>query len=133
MSTQHAWKFLASKAVGLLEVFIDDLHVPLLSTPIDLGKALHLPDGKAYVGFTSSTAEYFEVTPTHLMALYCDCCARLMIYYSGTFAKGQTVAQSLGCKSTSSTKIRSARRLLARVDIHGNCIQSRSSKPRLEH
>jgi len=60
-STPHSWQFLSSPSVGLLEVFVDDLEVPLISTPIDLGKAMDLDDGLAFVGFTASTAQFFEV------------------------------------------------------------------------
>jgi len=61
LGTRKLWQFLASENIGTLEVFVDDLYVPKLSIPIDLGKAIHAPDGRAFVGFTSSTANYFQV------------------------------------------------------------------------
>jgi hypothetical protein len=61
LSTQNLWPFLASKNIGKLEVFLDnDLEAPLMTIPIDLGKVLHSPDGRAFVGFTSGSAEYFQ-------------------------------------------------------------------------
>jgi len=60
LSTQNLWPFLSSKSVGKLEVFVDDLEVPLITIPLDLGKVIHSPDGMAMVGFTSGTAEYYQ-------------------------------------------------------------------------
>lgn len=59
-STPYSWQFLTSPNVGLLEIFVDDLEVPVISTLIDLGSALKLTGGNAFVGFTSSTAQFFE-------------------------------------------------------------------------
>jgi len=61
------WPWLSSKNVGTLEVFIDNLenpdislNTPLITIPLDLGKVIHSADGKAFVGFTSGTASYFQ-------------------------------------------------------------------------
>jgi len=61
LSTQNLWPFLASDSIGKLEVFVGDLDAPLITIPFDLGKAIHSPDGRAFVGFTSGTAEYYQV------------------------------------------------------------------------
>ena len=45
---------------GQLKVFLDDLGTPLLQPALDLGTLLNLPDGSAWVGFTSSTGADFE-------------------------------------------------------------------------
>ena len=67
LSSRNLWPYLSSHNVGTLEVFVDDLrtpdtalNTPLITIPFDMGKAIHAPDGKAYVGFTSGTAEYFQ-------------------------------------------------------------------------
>jgi len=60
LGSRSLWPFLASKNVGLLEVFVDNLEVPFISIPIDLSKVIDSQDGRAIVGFTSSTDEYFE-------------------------------------------------------------------------
>merc|ERR1712224_576041 len=68
LSSKSLRPFLASKNVGTLEVFIDDLKDPLtalntpkLTIPIDLAKAIHSTDGKAFVGFTSGTDHYYQI------------------------------------------------------------------------
>jgi len=61
LSTRNLWPYLSSDNIGILEIFVDNLEAPLISIPIDLSKVLHSPDGRAFVGFTSSTAEYFQV------------------------------------------------------------------------
>jgi hypothetical protein len=45
---------------GRLNVFVDDLLNPVLSVLVDLSTVLGLTDGKAYVGFTSSTGGAYE-------------------------------------------------------------------------
>lgn len=70
-STPNLFQFLNSKSVGKLEVFIDDLEVPRITIPLDLGKVLHAPDGRAFVGFTSGTAEYYQ-THDVLQWYFCE-------------------------------------------------------------
>jgi Legume lectin domain len=43
--------------LGMLYVYIDDLHSPVISTPIDLASTLDLDCGRAYVGFTAATGD----------------------------------------------------------------------------
>lgn len=57
--------------LGLLEVFFDDLEVPVISIPLDMRNLLALPDEKAYVGFTSGTDEHFQ-THDILQWYFCE-------------------------------------------------------------
>lgn len=60
-SSAYNTKFFQYQAeLGVLEVFFDDLEVPIMSIPIDLKNIVNTTDGKAYVGFTSGTAEHFQ-------------------------------------------------------------------------
>lgn len=45
---------------GLLQVYLDDLSHPILSVDIELSEVLSLNEGRAWVGFTSSTGAAYE-------------------------------------------------------------------------
>lgn len=45
---------------GVLDVFLDDLDTPRLTVTVDLAATLNLADGRAWVGFTSSTGSSWE-------------------------------------------------------------------------
>lgn len=73
LTTQYNTKFFAGQSgqMGILEVFFQDLEVPVLSVPVDLGYLLDFPDGKAAVGFTSGTATHFQ-THDILQWYFCE-------------------------------------------------------------
>jgi len=45
------------KHLGLLKVFCQSFHEPVLIVPLDLGGTLNLHRGRAWVGFTASTGQ----------------------------------------------------------------------------
>ncbi len=45
---------------GVMKVYIDDLIAPVMTVPIDIPAVLDLNDGKAWLGFTSSTGDAWE-------------------------------------------------------------------------
>jgi cell wall-associated NlpC family hydrolase len=45
---------------GTMSIYVDNLNVPALSVPLNLGSVLHLDSGKAWVGFTGATWAAWE-------------------------------------------------------------------------
>mmetsp|Transcript_14047 Transcript_14047/g.30832 ORF Transcript_14047/g.30832 Transcript_14047/m.30832 type:complete len:963 (-) Transcript_14047:82-2970(-) len=46
---------------GLLQVYLDDMYSPVITTPINLASTLALDDGRSYVGLTAATGdEYWQ-------------------------------------------------------------------------
>ncbi|CAM9850989.1 unnamed protein product, partial [Chrysoparadoxa australica] len=43
--------------IGLLHVYVDDMKLPVLSTPLNLEATLELNHGRAWVGFTAATGD----------------------------------------------------------------------------
>jgi len=47
--------------IGLLQVYLDDMYSPVITTPINLATTLELDDGRSYVGVTAATGdEYWQ-------------------------------------------------------------------------
>jgi glucose/arabinose dehydrogenase len=47
-------------APGSLRIFVDDLAVPALTVPVDIGATLNLSDDTAWVGFTAGTGSVWQ-------------------------------------------------------------------------
>ena len=43
--------------MGMLSVYVDDMHTPVLVVPLNLDATLDLASGRAYVGFTAATGD----------------------------------------------------------------------------
>ncbi len=72
--------------MGTLKVYVNDMHRPLLITPIKLDALLRLDSGRAWVGFTAATGD--ERWQTHDILTWTFTSARIDVPYSPPLAIG---------------------------------------------